>query len=236
MIIMGCRPSPPPMPPMPPMGSRPTIVTVLAASRLIVGAGGRPPHSRRRNSVCAPAPAGGCWPRSPGFGPGPVRRPSPRRRGGGSRNVPVRRDIGHGTGPRGVRRGGQRGGDQAPPGTVPENRRRQRRQPRASGTPGYEASVDYVADKLARRATSVTMQTFEFPFFRETRRPGSSGSPRGRRPTATPTTSDHDLLRSGDVTAQVQGVDLVLPPARPRAPPPAARQPTSPGSCRAASR
>jgi Zn-dependent M28 family amino/carboxypeptidase len=38
---------------------------------------------------------------------------------------------------------------------------------RASGTPGYDASADYVARKLRQAGYDVRRQTFTFPFFRE---------------------------------------------------------------------
>lgn len=38
---------------------------------------------------------------------------------------------------------------------------------RASGTPGYDASADYVARKLRRAGYRVTLQRFTFPFYRE---------------------------------------------------------------------
>jgi Zn-dependent M28 family amino/carboxypeptidase len=38
---------------------------------------------------------------------------------------------------------------------------------RASGTPGYKASVDYVVSRLPAGAYSITRQLFEFPFFQE---------------------------------------------------------------------
>ncbi|MGH2968294.1 MAG: M20/M25/M40 family metallo-hydrolase [Solirubrobacteraceae bacterium] len=38
---------------------------------------------------------------------------------------------------------------------------------RASGTPGYDASVDYVVAKLERAGYDVTRQEFEFPFYQE---------------------------------------------------------------------
>jgi Zn-dependent M28 family amino/carboxypeptidase len=38
---------------------------------------------------------------------------------------------------------------------------------RASGTPGYRASADYVAGKLRKAGYEVSRQTFEFPFFEE---------------------------------------------------------------------
>ena len=37
---------------------------------------------------------------------------------------------------------------------------------RASGTPGYDASADYVAQKLRQAGYKVTVQEFTFPFFR----------------------------------------------------------------------
>ena len=36
---------------------------------------------------------------------------------------------------------------------------------RAASTPGYDASVKYVADKLRRAGLTVTEQQFQFPFF-----------------------------------------------------------------------
>ena len=38
---------------------------------------------------------------------------------------------------------------------------------RASGTPGYEASVDYVVDQLEADDYDVDVQSFDFPFFQE---------------------------------------------------------------------
>ena len=37
---------------------------------------------------------------------------------------------------------------------------------RASGTPGYNASVEYVKQRLKRAGYTVTIQEFTFPFFR----------------------------------------------------------------------
>ena len=39
---------------------------------------------------------------------------------------------------------------------------------RASGTPGYEDSVDYVVHRLRRAGYRPTVQAFEFPFFQQT--------------------------------------------------------------------
>jgi hypothetical protein len=38
---------------------------------------------------------------------------------------------------------------------------------RASGTPGFEASVDYVVDTLQAAGYAPQLQEFEFPFFQE---------------------------------------------------------------------
>src|SRR5215207_5228033 len=38
---------------------------------------------------------------------------------------------------------------------------------RASGTPGYQASVDYVTDLLGDAGYEITVQPFDFPFFDE---------------------------------------------------------------------
>ena len=38
---------------------------------------------------------------------------------------------------------------------------------RASGTPGYDASVDYVVKKLRKAGYKVKKQEFTFPFFKE---------------------------------------------------------------------
>ena len=42
---------------------------------------------------------------------------------------------------------------------------------RASGTDGYQESVDYVAQRLRRAGYKVTVQPFDFPFFQSLRDP-----------------------------------------------------------------
>ena len=82
---------------------------------------------------------------------------------------------------------------------------------RASGTPGYEASVDYIATKLRKAGYTPRLQEFDFPFFEQL-------APSTFEQTApTPTTyvedTDYALMTysgSGDVTAPVQAVDLNL--------------------------
>lgn len=91
---------------------------------------------------------------------------------------------------------------------------------RASGTPGYDASRDYVAATLKKAGYKVTLQPFEFPFFRE----NSTALLEQTSPDSkvyVPTPPDGAsvgefatmvLSGKGDVTGTVQAVDLVLPP------------------------
>ena len=80
---------------------------------------------------------------------------------------------------------------------------------RASGTPGYEASVDYVVDTLTAAGYSPELQPFEFPFFAELSpavleqvAPGS----------ASYETASFTFSGSGDVTAPATLVDVQIPP------------------------
>ncbi|GAA0840614.1 M28 family peptidase [Streptosporangium amethystogenes subsp. fukuiense] len=85
---------------------------------------------------------------------------------------------------------------------------------RASGTPGHNASVTYVADWLRAAGYRVTLQEFTFPFFRNVT------FPLFRRiisNVAKPYINNTDFRTvtysgSGNVRARVQGVDLTLPP------------------------
>ncbi|MFG1942455.1 M28 family metallopeptidase [Nonomuraea sp. NPDC048826] len=91
---------------------------------------------------------------------------------------------------------------------------------RASGTPGYDASRDYVADKLRKAGYKVTIQPFEFPFFIENSTATMeriSPNPRTYAPTPPDGSSVGEFATmtysgSGDVTATLQNVDLQLPP------------------------
>jgi Zn-dependent M28 family amino/carboxypeptidase len=56
---------------------------------------------------------------------------------------------------------------------------------RASGTPGYDASVAYVRDRLENAGYDVTVQPFDFAFFRET------GTPEFARVSPSPRTYTH---------------------------------------------
>lgn len=85
---------------------------------------------------------------------------------------------------------------------------------RAAATPGYDASLAYVAGKLRAAGYRVTSQEFKISFFRETAPPVLER----KRPsvkTYRPGTDFRTMTYSGSgkVTAPVQGVDLVPPSA-----------------------
>jgi Zn-dependent M28 family amino/carboxypeptidase len=80
---------------------------------------------------------------------------------------------------------------------------------RASGTPGYDASVDYVAQRLRQAGYQVTIQAFTFPFFRNT----APGTLEQASPTPTTyATGTFDYSATGDITGTVTAIDLVIPP------------------------
>jgi Zn-dependent M28 family amino/carboxypeptidase len=84
---------------------------------------------------------------------------------------------------------------------------------RASGTPGYTASVDYIEDLLVAAGYEVTRQDFLFNRFSELSEPVFEQV----SPNAVTYVPDEDFITmdysgSGDVTAPLQAVDLVLPP------------------------
>ncbi|MCG5220138.1 M28 family metallopeptidase [Streptosporangium sp. KLBMP 9127] len=85
---------------------------------------------------------------------------------------------------------------------------------RAAGTPGYDASVDYVAGKLRKAGYKVSTTDVEFPTGWEELSPAVLQQ---TAPTQTTYTSPGDFVTvvssgSGDVTAEIQVVDPVLPP------------------------
>ncbi len=83
---------------------------------------------------------------------------------------------------------------------------------RASGTPGYDASADYVARKLRAAGYQVTKQEFTFPFFRVLAPAELS------QVSPTPTdyeTDTFDYSGSGEVTGQVLATTDVVIPATP---------------------
>jgi Zn-dependent M28 family amino/carboxypeptidase len=82
---------------------------------------------------------------------------------------------------------------------------------RASGTPGYAASKDYVVGKLRAAGYSPTVQAFDFPFYRQLE-PATFDL---TAPTQTSYVDGEDFVLmtysgSGDVTAAIQAVDLNL--------------------------
>lgn len=82
---------------------------------------------------------------------------------------------------------------------------------RASGTPGYAASRDYVVSKLQAAGYTPEVQAFQFPFYRQL----APAAFEQVAPTPTPYAEGTDFATmtysgSGDVTATVQGIDLAL--------------------------
>jgi Zn-dependent M28 family amino/carboxypeptidase len=80
---------------------------------------------------------------------------------------------------------------------------------RASGTPGYDASVDYVTERLRKAGYKVREQRFTFPFFAEYSDPVLQQT--------SPDTVDYETATfeysgSGDVTGTVVPVNLTIPP------------------------
>jgi Zn-dependent M28 family amino/carboxypeptidase len=84
---------------------------------------------------------------------------------------------------------------------------------RASGTSGYDASVEYVAGKLSEKGFLVTIQKFDFPFFQELADPELERVSPGPKTYAE--TVDFFTMTysgSGDVTVNVQPVDTTATP------------------------
>ena len=95
---------------------------------------------------------------------------------------------------------------------------------RASGTPGYDASAKYVADKLKNAGYKVTVQEFTFPFFNVVT-PGISEqiTPAPARQFETETL---EYSGSGDVTGPIIPTgDIVIPRAT--------QEPSSASGCEA---
>ena len=96
---------------------------------------------------------------------------------------------------------------------------------RVSGSPGFDRSRDYVVGQLEKAGWTVTVQPFDFPYFQEL----SPASLERTAPDQHTYTTDEfrtmDYSGSGDVTANLQAVDLTLPPTD---------QPSSTSGCEAA--
>ncbi|SDL01988.1 aminopeptidase Y [Nonomuraea maritima] len=86
---------------------------------------------------------------------------------------------------------------------------------RAAGTPGYDASRDYVAGKLRQAGYDVTLQPITFIRGWTETTPPTLESTAPTQKTFTPDQEFHTFRPSpaGDVTEQVQAVDLTLPPS-----------------------
>ena len=85
---------------------------------------------------------------------------------------------------------------------------------RASGTSGYEASVNYVASRLRDKGFLVTVQNFDFPFFQELAAPRlEQVSPIAKTYGATVDFFTMTYSGSGNVTANVQAVDTNATPS-----------------------
>ena len=87
---------------------------------------------------------------------------------------------------------------------------------RASGTPGYDASADYVARRLRAAGLEVTRQAFDFRFFDELSDPVMTRTAPTERAYVAGTdfaTMDFSGSAPDGVSAPVQAVDVVLPPA-----------------------
>jgi Zn-dependent M28 family amino/carboxypeptidase len=83
---------------------------------------------------------------------------------------------------------------------------------RASGTAGFDASADYVKRQLVQAGYEVTEQSFEFPFFQQTADPVFERvSPSPRVFTTPEEFATMTYSGSGDVTAALQAVDVVVP-------------------------
>ena len=84
---------------------------------------------------------------------------------------------------------------------------------RASGTPGYDASARYVHDKLAAAGWNVSYQEFTFPFFEELAPAELSRiAPEPKTFVPDDEVGTFDFSGSGDVTGEVQSVDVQVPP------------------------
>ncbi|RBY75074.1 aminopeptidase [Geodermatophilus sp. TF02-6] len=84
---------------------------------------------------------------------------------------------------------------------------------RASGTPGFDASADYVQQRLEAAGYTVTRQSFDFPFFQLTSDSFGITAPTARQLTSGTDYATMSYSGSGTVTeAPVVPVDVVLPP------------------------
>ena len=85
---------------------------------------------------------------------------------------------------------------------------------RASGTAGYDQSAQYVYERLEAAGYSPEFQTFEFPFYRELSTPVFERTDVEPDKSYAPGTDFATMTYSGsgNVTAAVSAVDLIIPP------------------------
>jgi Zn-dependent M28 family amino/carboxypeptidase len=81
---------------------------------------------------------------------------------------------------------------------------------RAVGTPGFQASVDYVRQRLTAAGYQVSVQSFEVPYFKQVAPPSLTSGGHAFIPETD--IAAMSFSGSGDVNAAVQPVGLVLPP------------------------
>ena len=84
---------------------------------------------------------------------------------------------------------------------------------RVSGSPGFEASADYVKRQLEQAGYRVSEQSFQFPFFEETAPAVFERVSPSPRPFAAEEFATMAYSGSADVTAALQAIDVVVPVA-----------------------
>jgi Zn-dependent M28 family amino/carboxypeptidase len=82
---------------------------------------------------------------------------------------------------------------------------------RVSGTAGYDQSADYVKRQLVQAGYKVTEQPFDFPFFQETAPAVFERVSPDPRTFTTDEFATMSYSGSGDATAKLQAVDVVVP-------------------------
>jgi Zn-dependent M28 family amino/carboxypeptidase len=83
---------------------------------------------------------------------------------------------------------------------------------RVSGSPGFDKSRDYVVGQLQNAGYAVTVQPFDFPYYEPLAPSTFERTAPDQHTYADDEFSTFDYSGSGDVTADVQAVDLTLPP------------------------
>src|SRR3954469_3474587 len=83
---------------------------------------------------------------------------------------------------------------------------------RVSGSPGFDKSRDYVVGQLRSAGWTVTVQPFDFPYFQELAPATLERTAPDQHTYADDEFQIMDYSGSGDVTANLQAVDLTLPP------------------------